>query len=235
MSDPKGVVVTGGTGALGTALVTLLVERGTRVAVPWRRAADFRALESALAPDPPLLGVEADLSHADGARAFVEKAVQWLGGLDGAALIAGGWAGGARFEDAPPDEWERMAGANLATVRHVCRAALPHLLDRGGSVVTVGARAAETAAGAEMSAYAVSKSAVHALTRVLAFENRTRGVRFNCVLPGTIDTPANRRAMPDADRSGWTSPAAIARVMAFLLSSDSRAVTGALIPVNGPA
>jgi NAD(P)-dependent dehydrogenase (short-subunit alcohol dehydrogenase family) len=235
VSDPKGVIVTGGTGALGRALVTLLVERGTRVAVPGRRAAELRALESALAPDPPLLGVEADVSHAEGARAFVEKAVQWLGVLDGAALIAGGWAGGARFEDAPQDEWEQMAGANLATVRHVCRAALPHLLDGGGSVVTVGARAAETSAGAGMSAYAVSKSAVHALTRVLAFENRTRRVRFNCVLPGTIDTPANRRGMPDADRSGWTSPAAIAQVMAFLLSSDSQAVTGALIPVDSPA
>jgi NAD(P)-dependent dehydrogenase (short-subunit alcohol dehydrogenase family) len=101
-------------------------------------------------------------------------------------------------------------------------------------VVAVGSRAAETG-GAGMAAYAVSKVAVHALVRVLALENAERGVRFNAVLPGTIDTPANRRAMPGADRSKWTSPEAIARVMAFLLSPDSVPTTGALVPVDAPA
>ena len=127
-----------------------------------------------------------------------------------------------------------MMRANLATVQAVCRAALPHLLTQGGAVVTVGSRSAETG-GAEMASYAVSKVAVSALTRVLALENRDRGVRFNCVLPGTIDTPDNRRAMPGADTSKWTSPAAIARVIAFLLSAESAPTTGALVPVDGKA
>ncbi len=148
--------------------------------------------------------------------------------------MAGGWAGGAPFEQTPPDEWTRMLEQNLETVAHVCRAALPHLLAKGGSVVAVGSRAAETG-GAGMAAYAVSKLAVHALVRVLALENRDRGVRVNAVLPGTIDTPANRRAMPDADRSSWTPPEAIARTIAFLLSPDSSPVTGALVPVDGRA
>ena len=234
MSKPRGVIVTGGTGVLGRALVTVLLEQGTRVAVPWRRPESWRSLESAAGPDASLRGLEADLASEAGARAFVDEAAKWLGVVDGVALIAGGWAGGARFEEAPDDEWARMLSANLDSVRHVCRAALPHLLEGGGSVVTVGARVAETA-GAGMAAYAVSKSAVHALTRVLAAENRDRGVRFNSVLPGTMDTPANRKAMPDADRSSWTSPAAIARVMAFLLSADSAPVTGALLPVDGRA
>lgn len=234
MSDPSRVIVTGGTGALGRELVTVLLEGGTRVAVPWRRAKAFQSLESAAGADAFLLGIEADLASAAGAKAFVDQAAQWLGGLDGVALVAGGWAGGARFEDSPEEEWDRMLGGNLATVGHVCRAALPHLLDGGGSVVMVGSQAAQTG-GAGMAAYAVAKSAVHALARILAAENRERGVRFNAVLPGTIDTPANRKAMPDADRSGWTSPAAIARVMAFLLSPESAPVTGALLPVDGPA
>jgi NAD(P)-dependent dehydrogenase (short-subunit alcohol dehydrogenase family) len=234
VSDPKGVIVTGGTGALGRELVALLLKGGTRVAVPWRHPGPWRALESAAGPDAALLGVEADLSSAAGAGAFVDQAADWLEGLDGVALIAGGWAGGTRFEEAPAEEWDRMLSGNLATVRHVCRAALPHLLDGGGSVVMVGSQAAQTG-GAGMAAYAVSKSAVHALTRILASENQGRGVRFNAVLPGTIDTRANREAMPDADRSGWTSPAAIARVMAFLLSSDSAPLTGALLPIDGPA
>ncbi len=228
------VVVTGGTGALGQALVGLLVAQGSRVAVPWRDAAGWRALEAAIARPDALFGIEAELSSADGAARLVDAAAKALGGLDGLALVAGGWAGGARFEAAPADEWSRMMRGNLDTVAHACRAALPHLLRGGGSVVAVGARAAERA-GDGMAAYAVSKAAVHALVRVLALENAARGVRFNAVLPGTIDTPANRLAMPGADRASWTPPEAIARTIAFLLSPDSAPVTGALVPVDGSA
>jgi NAD(P)-dependent dehydrogenase (short-subunit alcohol dehydrogenase family) len=148
--------------------------------------------------------------------------------------VAGGWAGGKRFDEAPEEEWARMLATNLDTAAHVCRAALPHLRRQGGSVVAVGSRAAETGGGG-MAAYAVSKVAVHALVRVLALENRDLNVRFNAVLPGTIDTPANRRAMPDADPSKWTSPTAIAAVVAFLLSPESAPTTGALVPVDAPA
>jgi NAD(P)-dependent dehydrogenase (short-subunit alcohol dehydrogenase family) len=234
MSDPRGVIVTGGTGALGRALVSLLIERGTRVALPWRHEKGWKELQSSLGSPPALVGRRADLGQEEETRAFVEWAIGELVTLDGVALAAGGWAGGARFEEAPTGEWSSMMRGNLDTVSRLCRLALPHLLEGRGSVVTVGARAAEVA-GDGMAAYAVSKSAVHALTRVLARENRDRGVRFNCVLPGTIDTPANRAAMPKADHSGWTTPESIARVMAFLLSSESRAVTGALVPVDGPA
>ena len=234
MSDPRGVIVTGGTGALGRALVTRLLEGGTPVAVPWRRAEHWQSLEAAAPSGASLFGFEADLADPEGARLFVEQATSSLDALDGVALIAGGWAGGATFEAAPADEWDRMLQGNLATVRNVTRAALPHLLEGGGSVVTVGSLAAQSG-GANMAAYAVAKSAVHALTRVLALENRNRGVRFNSVLPGTIDTPANRSAMSDAEAATWTTPEAIARVMAFLLSSESAAVTGALVPVDGPA
>jgi len=232
-SGPRRAIVTGGTGTLGRALVRLLLARGTRVAVPWRNAEEWRSLRLE-AGGAPLLGIEASLADAAGAAAFVAEAVGHLGGLDAVALVAGGWAGGASFEAAPADEFDRMLRTNLDTVAHVCRAALPHLRAQGGSVVAVGSRAAETG-GAGMAAYAVSKVAVHALVRVLALESSGHGVRFNAVLPGTIDTPANRRAMPNADRSKWTSPEAIAGVMAFLLSSESAPTTGALVPVDGPA
>jgi len=230
----QAVIVTGGTGALGRALVLHLLARGTRVAVPYRDAKGWQALQQEAGAGERLLGFAVDLGSAEGARAFVEVAVPALGSLDGLALVAGGWAGGAPFEQAPPDEWPRMLAQNLETVAHACRAALPRLLPRGGSIVAVGSRAAETG-GAGMAAYAVSKLAVHALVRVLALENRERGVRVNAVLPGTIDTPANRRAMPKADRASWTPPEAIARTIAFLLSPDSAPITGALIPVDGAA
>ena len=234
MSAPRGVIVTGGTGALGRVVVRQLLERGARVAVPWREAGEWQELVASAGEGALLFGAQADLTSPGGARSFVDEAARQLGVVDGAALTAGGWAGGTRFDEAPDEEWERMLRTNLDTAGHVCRALLPHLRKQGGSVVAVGSRAAE-AGGDGMAAYAVSKVALHALVRVLALENAGQGVRFNAVLPGTIDTPANRRAMPGADRGRWTSPEAVARVVLFLLSADAAATTGALVPVDAPA
>jgi NAD(P)-dependent dehydrogenase (short-subunit alcohol dehydrogenase family) len=204
--------------------------------VPFRSAASWDALRQELggATADSLWGGPADLSDPASAARFVDEAAERLGRLDGVAALAGGYAGAGTLEAAPVREWDEMMRTNLATTYGLCRASLPHLLKRGGSVVTVASRLAE-AGGAGAAAYAVSKAAVMALTRVLALENRERGVRFNCVLPGIIDTAANRRAMPAADASSWTPAPAIARVVVFLLSSESAAVTGAFVPVDGKA
>jgi NAD(P)-dependent dehydrogenase (short-subunit alcohol dehydrogenase family) len=231
VTSPLGFVVTGGTGALGQAVVSALVERGARVAVPYRSPREWDALKAAL-PGAPVWGAAADLSDTAAAKAFLEGAAGFLGRLDGVAAIAGAYAGAGTFEKAPEPEWTSMMNANLGTLYAVCRAALPRLLEHGGSVVAVGSRLA-VEGGAGAAAYAVSKAGVVALTRVLALENESRGVRFNCVLPGTIDTPANRKAMPKADTSRWTPPASIARVIVFLLLPESSAVNGALVPVAG--
>jgi NAD(P)-dependent dehydrogenase (short-subunit alcohol dehydrogenase family) len=233
VSAPRAVLVTGGTGALGSAVARLLLAQGARVACSYRREAEWRALERAAGAGERLIGVEGELSEPEAASAAVKGAAEALGGLDGVALVAGGWAGGTSFDAAPADEWSRMLRANLDSAANVCRAALPLLRERSGAIVAVGSRAAETG-GAGMAAYAVSKQAVHALVRVLALENRGR-VRVNAVLPGTIDTQANRDAMKGADASAWTAPDAIARVVLFLLSSESAPVTGALVPVDSPA
>lgn len=238
MPDPTSgeaasVIVTGGAGGLGRAVVRLLLDRGARVAVPYRRADEWNALAAEAGRDR-LFGREADLALPSSAKAFADAAAAALGGLDGLALVAGGWSGGARFEEAPADDLARMLRVNLETAANTVRAGLPHLLARGGSVVAVGSRGAQ-AGGAGMAGYAVAKEALHALVRVLAAENQDRGVRFNAVLPGTIDTAANRAAMPGADRGKWTSPEAVARTIAFLLSPRSAPVTGALVPVDGPA
>lgn len=203
------------------------------MAVSYRRVDEWRALEREAGPGASLFGFEAELGDAAGAAAFVEQAQRKLGLVDAVALVAGGWAGGTPFDEAPADEWSRMLRGNLDSAAYVCRAALPHLRKQGGSIVAIGSRAAETG-GSGMAAYAVAKVGLHALVRVLAQENRTQGVRVNAVLPGTIDTPANRNAMKDANTSGWTSADRIARVVLFLLSSESLATTGALVPVDAP-
>jgi NAD(P)-dependent dehydrogenase (short-subunit alcohol dehydrogenase family) len=231
VSAPRAAIVTGGTGSLGRAVVKRLLAAGTRVAVSYRRADEWQALQSEAGADAPLFAFEADLADASRAADFVARARERLGALDAVALVAGGWAGGKPFHEAPADEWPRMLRSNLDSAANVCRAALPLLREQGGSVVAVGSRAAELG-GSGMAAYAVSKLALHALVRVLAQENRAHGVRVNAVLPGTIDTQANRDAMKNADRSGWTSPERIAEVVAFLLSSESGATTGALVPVD---
>jgi len=236
-------IVSGGTGGLGRVVVDALLQGGARVAVPYRSTAAWETLRAEMDPHaaradagagPALWGGPADLADPASAAAFVDEAASVLGGLDGVAALAGAYAGSGTFESAPPREWDDMLRANLSTVHGLCRAALPHLGRRGGSVVTVGSRLAE-AGGAGAAAYAVSKAAVVALTRVLALENRDRGVRFNCVMPSIIDTAANRAAMPGADTSRWTPPSAIARVVLFLLSPESAAISGAVLPVDAAA
>ena len=232
MNVPKAILVGGGTGALGRALVAAALDAGARVAVPYRSTAEWDALV-ALAREPDrLFGAAADLADPAAGERFVLAAVAAMGGLDGVAALAGAYAGSGPFEKSSADEWESMIRANLGTAASLCRATLPHLLKGGGSVVTVGSRTAE-AGGAGAAAYAVAKMGVIALTRALAAENRDRGVRFNCISPGTIDTPANRAAMPSADHRSWTPPAAIARLILFLLSPDSAPTTGAVLPADG--
>jgi len=228
-------VITGGTGALGRAVVELLLRQGHRVAVPYRGERGFEELREAAGDKAEaLFGASADIADTAAAASFVSQTVERFGGLDGAALLAGAYASTGNFESAAESEWEQMLRANLHSVYAAARALLPELLKKGGSVVTVGSSYA-AAGGAGAAAYAVSKNAVAALTRTLALENRARGVRFNLIEPGIIDTPANRSAMPTADTSQWTPPRRIAEVVAFLLSRESAPASGSVIPVAGAA
>jgi NAD(P)-dependent dehydrogenase (short-subunit alcohol dehydrogenase family) len=226
-----GFVVTGGTGALGREIVRALLGDGASVAVPYRGEQGWHALRDSAPTGPSLWGARVDLADAEAAARFVQEAASRLGGLSGVAAVAGAYAGSGPLEEAPREEWPAMMRANLESAYTVCRAALPHLLKTRGAIVTVGSKVVE-GGGAGAAAYAVSKAGVIALTRVLALENKDRGVRANCVMPAVMDTPKNRSAMPKADVSRWTPPEAVARVIVFLLSPASGAVTGAVVPVD---
>ena len=227
--NARSVIVTGGTGALGRAVVEAFLAGGDRVVVPWIVAGERDAV-SAQAKDAVdagrLLLIEADVTDAAAARTLVQRAGEPAVLVNG----VGGFAAGAHHDTAL-EVWDRMYRMNMRAAAAAAHAALPGMLARGrGAIVNVAAQAAlDPPAG--MGAYVASKAALVAWTRSLAREVGGRGVRVNAVLPSTIDTPANRAAMPDADFSQWTRPESIAAVVRWLASDEAAAVRGALVPV----
>jgi NAD(P)-dependent dehydrogenase (short-subunit alcohol dehydrogenase family) len=140
---------------------------------------------------------------------------------------------GPALHETDDEDWDLMMQLNVRSVFNTCRAVVPHMLRQGGGrIINVSARAA-LEGKARMGPYCASKAAVLTLTESLAAEHKLAGINVNCILPGTIDTPQNRAAMPDADFSRWVPPPALADVVVFLASEASRAVTGAAIPVYG--
>jgi NAD(P)-dependent dehydrogenase (short-subunit alcohol dehydrogenase family) len=228
------VLVTGGTGALGTAVVGELLGTGARVVSTWIRPEQRDRVKDELGSHELLELVEADLTSDDGASGAVEAAISQPP-LAALVNLVGGYAGGGRTHEAPPDELERMVELNLMTAYRTTRAALPTMLEQGGgAIVCVGAKAAlEPFKGSP--AYNVAKAAVVAFVRALAIDYRDEGIRANAVLPSVIDTAANREQMPGADHSKWVPPVQIARVIRFLCSPDSTPTSGAAIPVYGRA
>jgi NAD(P)-dependent dehydrogenase (short-subunit alcohol dehydrogenase family) len=227
------VIVTGAGGNLGAAVVELLAARGSRLVAMDRTAP---ALERVLGdvPSPerhlPVPGV--DLGDPAACAALVEQALARFGRIDGLVHTVGTFAM-ADIDLADPAHWQHLFAANLLTALNMCRAVVPAMRRAGhGGIVTIGAAGAARA-GKGMAAYAAAKSAVLRLTESLADELKAQGVRANCVLPGTIDTPQNRAAMPKADTSRWVTPAEVAEVIAFLLSDAGAGVNGAAVPVAG--
>jgi NAD(P)-dependent dehydrogenase (short-subunit alcohol dehydrogenase family) len=228
--ESKHVVVTGGLGVLGRAVAARLVAEGANVAVLDRASAPANS-EDAMKGVALIVG-DVDLSDLAACTDAYARALDVLGTVDGVVNVAGGFVW-ETIEGASLGTWDRMYHMNVRTAVASCRAALPHLLqNRAGRIVNVGALAAQKA-GTGMGAYAASKSGVARLTESLAEELKDRGTTVNAVLPSILDTPANRSDMPDADASRWVSPAQLAGVIAFLLSTDASAITGACLPVNG--
>jgi len=225
-------VVTGGTGALGQSITTALLEAGAVVAIPYAVAEERAALEGRLGPEQRgRVQLEAaDVTDEAAVGRFVEAVRERHGRVDGLVNAVGGFAGGD-LVSTPLAEWQRMMTLNLTSTVIACRAVLPGMIGAGGGrIVNIASRAVLPPQGGFI-AYTVSKAAVITLTQALAQEVRRHHITVNAVLPSTMDTPANRRAMPDADRSAWVSTTDVAHVVAFLLSDRAAAVSGAALTV----
>ena len=226
------VLITGGTGALGGAVVESFLEAGWRVVATWvvPGEADRLGVRDGLEL------VEADLFDEKAVAHAVDAACADKGApLRAVANLVGGYAAGPRVHETPVEDFERLFTLNLRPAYLVTQAALPRLTHGGGgSIVCVSARAAlQPFPGA--AGYASSKAAVIAFAKTVAAEYRDEGVRCNAILPSVIDTPANRAAQPEADHSRWVKPAEIAQVVRFLCSEESAATSGAAVPVYGRA
>jgi NAD(P)-dependent dehydrogenase (short-subunit alcohol dehydrogenase family) len=240
MTTDRIVAITGGAGALGSALAAHLVGKGYRTAL-----FDTERAKDRLAEIAKQLGQERVVCHAgdfatastwDAALAATKTA--FGAAPTHGALIAGGWEGGTPLHAAKDDDaYEKMMAMNVDTAYRALRALLPSMVEKKhGSIVVVGSRAAVrpwTSTGA--AAYGASKAAVVAMAQAAAQEVVHENVRINAILPSTMDTAANRKSMPNADPSKWVALDSASAVIAFLLSEDSRDISGAAIPVYGRA
>jgi len=220
------VLVAGGTGHLGTAVVRELLAGGYAITATWVVESEAERLAA-----EPVELVQADLFDPEA----VDKAVEATGDLEAVVNLVGGYAEGQRVHETDPEQFDGLMKLNVKPGFLLARAAMPRLIERGGGAfVGVSARAAlrpfPGAAG-----YIASKAAVLALIQALDAEYKRHGIRCNAILPSVIDTPPNRAAQPDADYSKWVQPDEIAKVVRFLVSDESGPISGAAVPVYGRA
>jgi NAD(P)-dependent dehydrogenase (short-subunit alcohol dehydrogenase family) len=225
--EGKVVLVTGADGGLGRYVTQSFLDAGATVIGTSRKIqqSDFSSSSFTALP--------AEISRREDARGLVDQVVARFSGLDVLAHTVGGFAGGPSVMDTDDATFQRMFDLNLNSLFHVLRATIPALRRTGnGRIIAIGSRAA-LEPGAGVGAYSASKAAMVSLIRTVALENKDAGLRANVILPGTMDTPANRQAIPNADFSKWVSPGAVASLITWLAGDAGNDINGAVIPVYG--
>jgi NAD(P)-dependent dehydrogenase (short-subunit alcohol dehydrogenase family) len=220
-------LVTGATGGLGTSVTKTLLDAGFTVVglAPKVHPHDF--------DHPHFTAIPATLDSLTAAKQAVDTILAHFGKIDVLAHLVGGFTGGQTIADTDDATFKRMLDMNLMSAFHILRAVLPPMRQAGsGRIIAIGSRAAESP-GAMVGAYSASKAALVSLIRTVAIESKDLGITANVILPGTIDTPANRKDMPAADTSQWVQPVSIASLIVWLAGDGGKDVTGAAIPVYG--
>lgn len=226
------VVVTGAAGNLGNAVARAFQVAGAKLTLVDRAEDRLQRTYSDIAHAPDYFFANSvDLTNADAVQAMADETLERFGRIDALVNTVGGFRPGAPVHETSLETWDFMLNLNARPVFITSRAVIPHMLPQGyGKIVNVAARAG-LSGRANMSVYSVSKSAVIRLTESMAAELKETGINVNCVVPGTIDTPGNRQAMPNADFSRWVKPEAVADVILFLASDSARILHGVAIPV----
>jgi NAD(P)-dependent dehydrogenase (short-subunit alcohol dehydrogenase family) len=182
----------------------------------------------------PFATISADVSTAEGCESMVTQALEH-GSLDALVHLVGGFTGGSGVAETNDETWDKMMNINLRTAFCCIRAALKPMQAAGrGRIAAVGTRMA-VEPSPNFAAYAVSKAALVALVKNVAAEGQKFGVTANVILPSTIDTPANRAGMPNADFARWVKPETIAKLLVFLVSDAAADTSGAVVPIYGRA
>lgn len=229
------VLVTGGTGALGTSVTKRFLDDGHEVAVSWISGSQAEELRTELDDHANLFLVQMDATDPDGVAAAVSAITERFGKIDVLAHLVGMWKGGTSLDAVDDGTWDLVMDVNLRSAFNVARAVLPGMRERDwGRLIFVSSRTAHRGRS-EQIPYAIAKAAVGVLAEGIAEETRGTGVTANTVAPSTIDTEANRKAFPKSDHSTWVSPDEIAASIAFLASEAAGEIRGAWLPVYGSA
>jgi NAD(P)-dependent dehydrogenase (short-subunit alcohol dehydrogenase family) len=225
--DGKVVLVTGANGGLGTFVTRAFLDEGATVVGTSRKIkpSDFN--------NPKFMALPAEIATLETARRLVDEVVAQFGKLDVLVHTVGGFAGGQSIAETDDATYQQMIDVNLNSLFHILRATIPLLRKTAeGRIIAIGSRAA-VEPGTGVGAYSASKAAMVSLIKTVALENKDAGLRANVILPGTIDTATNRKAMPKADTLKWVRPESIAGLIVWLAGDAGRDVNGAAIPVYG--
>jgi NAD(P)-dependent dehydrogenase (short-subunit alcohol dehydrogenase family) len=227
-------MVAGASGNLGGAVARAFHRAGAQLVLADRAHDRLPRLFPELAASTAhLLAAGVDATDPAAVQQLVDAAIARFGRIDVLANTVGGYRAGTPVPKTSLETWDFMMELNARTAFILSRAVLPAMIQQGsGRIIHTAARAA-LAGTANHSAYSASKAVVVRLVESMAAETRHQGITVNCVLPGTIDTPENRQAMPKADPTTWVSPDAIAEAFLFLASDAAREITGAALPVYG--
>jgi len=223
----KVVFITGANGGLGTSVTGAFLQRGARVIGASLRikAADF--------PQPNFEAMTIDFSKLDEIKRGVAKIVERYGRLDVLVHVLGGFAGGPSVAETTDAMWEQMQSINLTSAFQVFRESIPHLRKaKSGRLIAIGSLTAAQP-HANLGAYVTFKAALAMLVQTVGLENADAGLTANVILPGTMDTPANRKAMPGADFSKWAKTDDVADLILSLAEEQARHLTGLAIPIEG--
>jgi NAD(P)-dependent dehydrogenase (short-subunit alcohol dehydrogenase family) len=230
----KTAIVTGAAGNLGQAVAQAFHDAGARLVLVDRQPDRLERIYPQWMDLPDIhMATSVDLADTEAVDRMVKSALERYGQIDVLANTVGGYRGGTKVHETSLEMWDFLLDLNARTAFVISRAVVPAMLERkSGRIIHVSSRAGLQGTSRHF-AQSASKSAVIRLTESLSAELKRSGINANCILPGTIDTPENRRDMPDANRDRWVQPEAIADVFLFLASDAARAITGAAIPVFG--